>query len=332
MSMKIGYSLLLRELVRAEDVDYGDCEDFQIVCPACSEAVFKKARPRDDGSTSHFLSHHRIDPATTEICENRVASLSERFIAVSNAKQRGQTIAAFMDVLREALMASLEAVSGNDKLRQNTNRLMAKKYLWGIADAAVDVLRRFDGMKMLDKAVEDSIDNFPRYRDQTVFWRHEQGRFVGDTLRHLTTPQVRGNMRYLTALAVLNLNEHMDGLRARIQEDLANPDGLTRAQGKLFQQAAQMLQNMLRHDDGKLRAEERKLTGGTQTNVSNLRAIIATELFGPMVGILTGVEFMKLAKGQIEVLKPEDKLARFEEIFREMAAALGDKEMKPPTV
>lgn len=54
--MKLGYSNLLSELIRAELIDYKDSEKFQIVCPCCKEPVFKVIRS-NESIPIHYLSH-----------------------------------------------------------------------------------------------------------------------------------------------------------------------------------------------------------------------------------------------------------------------------------
>ena len=57
--MKYGKSLLLGELISAEQVDYADVREnrFWIVCPVCNEAIFKVVRQTEDSRrrSSHTL-------------------------------------------------------------------------------------------------------------------------------------------------------------------------------------------------------------------------------------------------------------------------------------
>lgn len=42
--MKIGYSILLGEILAANDLDYDDCRRLEVVCTHCQQPVFKVHR------------------------------------------------------------------------------------------------------------------------------------------------------------------------------------------------------------------------------------------------------------------------------------------------
>jgi len=98
--MKIGYSNLLRHLVDAPEIEHGECESLQIVCPECREPVFKTERARE-GSGQHFLSHYGADRAMVAQCELRVGALSSGDARTSAAEGRGQNLKLFLRVLRQ---------------------------------------------------------------------------------------------------------------------------------------------------------------------------------------------------------------------------------------
>ena len=94
--MKHGYSMVLREHVPCEDVGYGDCKEFQIVCPACQGAVYKTGTLDCD---RQFLSHH---PGTgLDDCELRVKRMMESIKTGVGSEERNQSLALFQSQLIE---------------------------------------------------------------------------------------------------------------------------------------------------------------------------------------------------------------------------------------
>ena len=109
--MRHGLSLLLRGLLveaAAINRDTNDCARFQIVCPACREAVHKRVRRRDDGTETHHLAHYREVPAVdVERCELRVASISARQVEEARVIARGQALAIFIARFRECVLRAV---------------------------------------------------------------------------------------------------------------------------------------------------------------------------------------------------------------------------------
>jgi hypothetical protein len=116
--MKIGYSNLLRHLVDAPEIEHGECESLQIVCPECREPVFKTERGTDE-SAQHFLSHYGADKAMVAQCELRVGALSSGDARTSAAEGRGQNLKLFLRVLRQMV----EETSARYLARSATTRL-----------------------------------------------------------------------------------------------------------------------------------------------------------------------------------------------------------------
>lgn len=100
--MKTGYSILLGEYVDAEVLEYRDCEPFQVVCPVCSEPLFKVARSRGAGAVA-YLSHYRKADAYDANCELRVDASASSDRAKHNAQSRNQKLEYFLGVFRSAL-------------------------------------------------------------------------------------------------------------------------------------------------------------------------------------------------------------------------------------
>jgi hypothetical protein len=95
--MKIGYSLLLAELVSASLLDYQDCKDFQIVCPVCMEPLHKKVRHIGNDS-AHFLSHYHLKDSNKE-CELRVEQYTSEAIKQYNHESKQQRLKDFLEFL-----------------------------------------------------------------------------------------------------------------------------------------------------------------------------------------------------------------------------------------
>lgn len=97
--MKTGYSNLLGDHVDASHLSYGDCKDFQVVCPCCREPIFKVERAVRDAPT-HFLSHYQASASDVADCELRVSSLTMAERAERASVSRGQRIDIYLSVLR----------------------------------------------------------------------------------------------------------------------------------------------------------------------------------------------------------------------------------------
>lgn len=98
--MRHGYSMLLADAVAADELGYGDCEEFLVVCPVCKEGVFKALR----GET-HYLSHYISGLASRE-CELRVGKMSTDEVRQAGraSSPKGQSIDAFVDRFREVVV------------------------------------------------------------------------------------------------------------------------------------------------------------------------------------------------------------------------------------
>ena len=103
--MKIGYANLLSTYINAPEVDYDDCATFQIVCPACREAIFKVKRDTSKGAL-HYLSHYAASQAYQADCEHRVYGISSEQIQIENKQGRNQTLTFFLSVLYQAIEKS----------------------------------------------------------------------------------------------------------------------------------------------------------------------------------------------------------------------------------
>jgi hypothetical protein len=149
--MKLGYSLLLREYVAAEKIDYSDCKNFQIVCPNCKEPIFKVER-KIEPQIIHYLSHYNRDKDYVDICELRVIKISSREIESVNNISRNQKLEYFLKVLKDAI---LENEYPNNPESINSVRALFNKFNHS---AGVQVLR--DNMRLLqNETVAKYIEN-----------------------------------------------------------------------------------------------------------------------------------------------------------------------------
>src|SRR5687768_5429193 len=107
--MRLGYSLLLSDYVKAEEADYEDCATFGLVCPACHEAIFKRIRPTVSGE-SHYFAHYKISPQVTERCELRVNAITQHQMNTAEIESRGQNLSVFMKHFQRALLVQQSEV------------------------------------------------------------------------------------------------------------------------------------------------------------------------------------------------------------------------------
>lgn len=101
--MKFGHSILLGETIDAADIQYRDCERFQVVCPHCYEPIFKVRRAAGSPDEIHFYSHYVVSGAYQGECDLRVKSYSRSEIEARNQVSRDQRLSYFLSVLRRTL-------------------------------------------------------------------------------------------------------------------------------------------------------------------------------------------------------------------------------------
>lgn len=181
--MKLGYSLLLRQLLAAEELNYDDCKSFQIVCPACHEAIFKVGS--QEGERNH-LSHYASSRSVLPDCELRVAATSSTEIAAGNATSRMQHLVRFQKVFREAALESLWP-------DQQPRRLAAKQIDAMMKRASYRALVRIIRSFISDMEAGSGQDHTwskvdSAYAHRSPFWRARQVEFGRDFLKHLIAP------------------------------------------------------------------------------------------------------------------------------------------------
>lgn len=202
--MRLGYSLLLGEYVNAENIDYVDCKNFQIVCPICKEPVFKVER-QFEPQPIQYLSHYNKDKAYIDECELRVNRISKSDIQSANSLSRNQKLEYFLSVLRDAILENEYPI--NPENLKSVNALFYKM----CHSAGVQILR--------DNMYELSRKNFNQCRDEDIYELFDeyikeirmisgtfpktsfsidmQKRIAFDIWKHLLSTKAKGNYSFL---------------------------------------------------------------------------------------------------------------------------------------
>jgi hypothetical protein len=322
--MRYGISMLLREFVEAEEIEIGDCERFQITCPACREPVFKKERSRADGGITHFLSHYRAETPDEKDCELRVDAIGREHLERFSFIGRGQTLDGFMAVLRDAIIRGQAFMQPPGEYQKSLNRLLSRPVFDGFmryANDAASAILKFPDPR---QAVVDCMAGFPRFEDRSPFWHRRQASYVLDVLRHLATPQARQNMRVLAAAAYLNIGLTADNYR-RHRDTLAIADirydpqaAVNLIEALVKGKSTQAMHKLSLRWSGADRARNQDEAARCLDAVH--RAIVA-ELVGPMIGILAAVPFPDLARDRNATMQDQEGVAVLQRL---MAALLGD--------
>lgn len=85
--MEVGFSILMKEFIKAADCDYHSTSDYQIRCPFCFEPLFLK---RGTKMVPHF-SHYDIS-LNAKTCELRAKSVNFYFEKSDITEGKGQTL------------------------------------------------------------------------------------------------------------------------------------------------------------------------------------------------------------------------------------------------
>jgi hypothetical protein len=202
--VRLGYSLLLGEVIDSASISYDDCRPFQIVCPACREPVFKVVRDAPP-VPAQYLSHYAVDDAYDKDCELRVANMGRREVEAANATARGQSLKLFLRVLQETILTSQYDAENRIRAEQFARKLREapglRRYREAMFEHAYESCR---GMKLdeADEFLQDYVDDvtaggeeFPR----TAFALSTQKRIAWDVWRHILSPAARGNYTFLVS-------------------------------------------------------------------------------------------------------------------------------------
>ncbi|SOC30527.1 hypothetical protein [Thalassospira xiamenensis] len=298
--MKYGYSLLLREFVTAEEVQFGDCEQFQISCPICREPVYKKTRDRQDGLTTHFLSHYRAETEEEKDCENRVTSAMVGKFGDFSAEGREQTLRKFIAVMTEAILDSQAHIIPKQEHRKLIERLMSREIFKDFSSYGKHCVDLMINNGQLENFVKLSIANSKDFSKESEFWHRRQTSYVVDVLLHMNTARTSRSLDFLIAAAIVNLGRNAKNFRRERAIDevttgekrylpMAAIDIIEAAvNGKSKTAIQNVIVRSTGLNSGKPKEEVDAIFGG-------IRNAIVSELIGPMCGILASVPFVDLA-------------------------------------
>jgi hypothetical protein len=194
--MKTGYSLLLREYLEASEVDYSDCESFQITCPACHEAVFKAGT---EGGRQ-YLSHYPAASSNVPDCELRVASTSRTLMDEQNKIARGQHLKNFLSVFHDVATRHFFKDWGRqralDRLAYMKGRPAYRQYVRTVREAC-----RISRMPDATFGEDSVAETYPQ---MSPFWRRRQSSFGRDFLEHLSSAQAFQNFMTATSIGLIH--------------------------------------------------------------------------------------------------------------------------------
>lgn len=196
--MNLGYSLLLREYITATEVDYGDCQQFQITCPVCHEAIFKAGKY---GHDRQYFSHYAASKSDPKQCELRVLAITKEAIQEKNILGRGQSMDQFFAQFRGFIMRWLYG-SRAPEMQRRVNWMAARP----------GFIRYARGIGRLAASVRDNpIDRDPwqnalatEFRElRSAFWMLRQSNFSTDFIDHLLAPNSASALTFAVGVAVL---------------------------------------------------------------------------------------------------------------------------------
>jgi hypothetical protein len=201
--MKFGKSLLLGELLKADDVEYSDVSDnrFWIVCPSCNEAIFKVVRNAEaEKPPLHYFSHYGASKAYVAECELRVGRITERDVAQLALESRDQELAFFIRGFHTLIHDKFQRSFPNTSKWNRTwfhlmkhssviaslrNHLYETVVLEKIKHASDDEL--FSAFDQAFSKLRQGEQN----RLNTSLSMYTQKRIAVDLLKHLASPQGR---------------------------------------------------------------------------------------------------------------------------------------------
>ena len=195
--MNLGYSLLLGEYVKAEEIEYHDCEHWQIVCPACKEPLFKGKR--ETPRVTHYLSHYGKDKAYVAECEARVKSVSGKYREKINIFSRDQRLNYFLKSLREMVVESFWS-DDFSYWNKETAKVRKAKALKNVRQKTLNLAKK----EMKNSHCIDAV--FFHYelehsginrKLQTSFDREKQIRIAYDFWLYLLSAKARFNFDFL---------------------------------------------------------------------------------------------------------------------------------------
>jgi hypothetical protein len=292
--MKIGYSLLLGEYINAEDINYVDCKNFQIVCPSCKEPIFKVERQFETQAIPiHYLSHYSKDKAYVDECELRVNKISQAEIETANSLSRNQKLEYFLSVFKDAVL--------ENEYPQGEENLKSVKFLLGklSKSAAVQMLRdrmyenaRQQFLGCSEKGIYtlfNSYINDVQTLPKTSFSIEMQKRIAFDMWKHLLSAKTRGNFHYLffhSYLMLMSRIEKAKAVRDLHEFELYLHNGMRKLMDSTKQKGQKIFAKMIQYSMGPPYAMEN----------SNLLIKMASEINHEMFGCLLRLPYFEMIR------------------------------------
>jgi hypothetical protein len=297
--MRQGYSILLGETLEASELEYHDCESFQVVCPTCREPLFKGVRVAGREDALHYLSHYSTSASVTTECELRAARSAAQ-VATENRVSREQRLEYFLSVLRRTLsldpMYTKSAESTHWQLNKATGFTHLRNECFELA-----VQNRDNDAYFLENARDyvGKLENVG-WKLQTSFSRTVQMRIAHDMWRTLTTPLARSNYDFLFNHAfVKELGRWNRAVTARVpgHEFAAQ---MVNYCGRLIASRGVQGRALLREMAMRaIPSEAHVMRDGTlDTEPSSYLLRLASSTTIEMAGVLVGVPYFELLKQQ----------------------------------
>lgn len=241
--MKYGKSLLLGELISAEQVDYEDVRRnrFWIVCPVCNEAIFKVARQTVDSDVedphTHYFSHYEGSRSYATDCELRACRITaddRHSIALESRQQKLKYFIAtledaihkhFLDSSRGYYSAPKRFGDGHFRQLRRSHTLACYRDIhYRFFQKVQRILSDEEMLASFDHTIQ-SLDQGEKQELTTKLSISTQKRIALDLLKHLTGSKARPAFDYLfdhayTWLIIrLETNIHIDKVIG-IEKDL----------------------------------------------------------------------------------------------------------------
>lgn len=196
----------LSSYYKAEELDYENIAQLQMVCPCCREPVFKVARQSEAGSVDYF-SHHKAQAAISAECERRVAGISASQREAVNEASRGQSLALF----RSVVTGALKKIPIHDRVYEPSLGGPSRKWAQKVATMLHVMIR--------EKALENVVTYTDDIRQgwgsisETKFERSYRTKIAADLMRTLVTEHSSRSFNYILDRAIVKC--HLPGLTGK---------------------------------------------------------------------------------------------------------------------
>jgi hypothetical protein len=204
--MKYSYSLLVREYIYPDKVEYEDTKLFQLICPECKEPVFKVKRDEKINYFSHYKKKSDDD-----FCDLRVDSKNKNEIDLESRENRGQVLKHFLSVFKKYLAKNetgderiIDIIDGILKNSEGTNYIL---------NNYIEIMKTFNFSKdqlseyfndYIIESTENKNNKFP-----TQLSIELQKDYAYDFYQYLSSEIVKGNLYFLILYSAGFLTERI---------------------------------------------------------------------------------------------------------------------------